>query len=297
MQNNWDDLRLFLAVARQQSLTGAGRDLRLDPATMGRRVARLEENLGTKLFRKSPRGYTLTDSGARLLERAEVAETAMRAATVDASEPTELSGQVRIGAPDGCANYLLPQVCARMSRQHPQLDLHIIALPRVFNLSRREADLAIGVSAPQSGRLLVQRITDYKLHLAASEGYLAENPPILTRADLKGHRLIGYIPDMIFDPELDYLADLDVERVPLASNSVAVQLNLLRIGGGVGVAHDFALSAAPNVRRILINEVSLTRAFYMIRHEADGDDARLSRVARALSEGLKQEVTKLEAQA
>ena len=67
---NWDDLRLFLAVAREQSLSGAGRVLRLDPATLGRRVARLEQALEVTLFVKSPQGYALTEAGAQLLEQA-----------------------------------------------------------------------------------------------------------------------------------------------------------------------------------------------------------------------------------
>jgi DNA-binding transcriptional LysR family regulator len=294
---NWDDLRLFLAVARHQSLTAAGRDLRLDPATMGRRVARLEEDLGAQLFHKSPRGYTLTDAGQRLLERAETAETVMRAALADAQgqEQEALSGQVRIGAPDGCANYVLPQVCTRIAELHPELELQIVALPRVFNLTRREADIAIGVSPPASGRLLVKRITDYKLHLAASDDYLALHGPIKDRSDLTQHRIVGYIPDMIFDRELDYLADIDIQSVALASNSVAVQLNLLRAGAGVGIVHDFALHTAPTVRRILIEDVSLKRAFYIIRHEADRDNARLSRLSQLLSDGIRQEVTTLEA--
>ena len=81
MTHNWDDLRLFLAVAREQSLSGAGKSLRLDPATLGRRVARLEKVLQVGLFVKSPQGYALTEAGAQLLERAEVAERAMRLAT------------------------------------------------------------------------------------------------------------------------------------------------------------------------------------------------------------------------
>lgn len=299
MQNNWDDLRLFLAVARHQSLTGAGRDLRLDPATMGRRVARLEGELGVQLFRKSPSGYVLTEAGSRLMARAEAAESAMRSAIagVISPEQSELSGQVRIGAPDGCANYLLPQICASIADAHPDIDLQIVALPRVFNLTRREADLAIGVSRPDAGRLLVQRATDYKLHLAASDAYLAQNEPIRGLADLTSHRMVGYIPDMIFDRELDYLASLNLERVALASNSVVVQLNLLLQSGGVGIVHDFALPATPGVRRILTDQFSLTRAFYLIRHEADRDDARLSRIGQLLVDGLRQEVARLEAQA
>lgn len=296
MQANWDDLRLFLSVAREGGLSAAGKVLRLDPATLGRRMTRLEDTTGTALFVKSPQGYALTDAGTELLSRAEAAESAMRAATASLpAQDAQLSGQIRIGAPDGCANYILPQVCVALSRQHPDLDIQIVALPRVFNLSRREADLAIGVSAPTAGRLTVQKITDYALHLAAADSYLNSAPPIETADDLKGHRVVGYIPDMIFDRELDYLADIGLARVPLASNSVSVQLNLLRQGGGVGVVHDFALPAAPNLRRILTRDISLRRAFYMIRHEVDRKNSKLSRFAEDLSAGLRHEVARLEA--
>ncbi len=298
MLGNWDDLRLFLAVAREQSLSGAGKVLRLDPATLGRRMARVEKGLGVTLFVKSPTGYALTDAGAQLLARAEAAEQAMRVATAEVAEPSEgLTGQIRIGAPDGCANYLLPQVCARLVAENPELDIQIVALPRVFNLSRREADMAIGVSAPTAGRLIVQKITDYRLHLAASKQYLAQSPPISGVTDLLGHRLVGYIPDMIFDRELDYLTELGMTRVPLASNSVSVQVNMIRQGGGVGIVHDFSLSATPGVTRILTKEVSLSRAFYLIRHEDDRRNQRLSRFAEGLAQGVRQEVARLEANA
>ena len=85
--------------------------------------------------------------------------------------------------------------------------MQIVALPRVFNLSRREADMAIAVSPPTAGRLTVQKLTDYHLHLAA-RATICAHPPIQTLDDLQRHRMIGYIPDMIFDTELDYLADL-----------------------------------------------------------------------------------------
>jgi DNA-binding transcriptional LysR family regulator len=293
---NWDDLRLFLAVAREQSLSGAGKILRLDPATLGRRMARVEKGLGAVLFVKSPTGYALTEAGAQLLERAEAAEQAMRVATAEVAEPSDrLRGQIRIGAPDGCANYLLPQVCARLIEANPELDIQIVALPRVFNLSRREADMAIGVSAPTAGRLVVQKITDYRLHLAASETYLDSSAPIRTTADLQGHRLVGYIPDMIFDRELDYLTELGMTRVPLASNSVSVQVNMIRQGGGVGIVHDFCLPATPGVARVLTSQVALSRAFYLIRHEDDRRNQRLSRFADELAQGVRTEVLRLEA--
>lgn len=293
--HNWDDLRLFLAVAREQSLSGAGKILRLDPATLGRRMARLETVMQVALFVKSPQGYALTQAGAQLLERAGAVEQAMRSAAVgDVAQSETLSGQIRLGAPDGCANFLLPQVCAAIGRDNPQLDIQIVALPRVFNLSRREADMAIGVSAPTAGRLMVRQVTEYRLHLAASDAYLAQHGAIDDLDALKSHPMVGYIPDMIFDRELDYLADLGNGRVALASNSVSVQVNMLRQGAGVGVVHDFSLPFAPGVRRILTDAVSLTRAFYLIRHVDDAQNLRLARFADLMAAGLRAEVARLE---
>ena len=295
MRSNWDDLRIFLAVARGDSLSGAGRVLRMDPATVGRRVARLEEALGQPLFAKSPQGYALTEAGARLMSHAEEAEQALgQGAEAVRGTGEGMSGQIRIGAPDGCANFLLPQVCAEIGAQNPDLEIQIVALPRIVNLSHREADIAIGVSAPTAGRLVVQKLTDYRLHLAASEGYLAQHPPIRTRADLKGHRFVGYIPDMIFDKELDYLADLGLERVGLASNSVSVQFHWLRQGAGLGIVHDFALPAGPGLRKVLPDDVALSRSFYLIRHADDRRLGRLNTFAQALHQGVRRELTRLE---
>lgn len=291
---DWDDMRVFLAVARLDSLSRAGRALRLDPATVGRRIARLEEGLAARLFVKSPQGYALTEGGQRLLVHAAMAEQAMAGAQ-DALTGAAggLTGQLRIGAPDGCANYLLPQVVAAICDDNPGLEVQIVALPRVFNLSRREADMAIAVSCPETGRLTVQKITDYHLHLAAQHRYL-QHKPLPDMAALRDHRLIGYIPDMIFDKELDYLAATGLDSLTLASNSVSVQLNWVRQGGGVAVVHDFALPSAPEVTRVLTDAFSLTRAFYLIRHADDQRVDRLNRLADALSNGLRREVARLE---
>ena len=125
---DWDDLRVFLAVARSESLSGAGRRLQIDPATVGRRIARLEEAVGARLFSKTPQGYALTGEGGRLLTHAERAEAAMEGAVEAVSGPEGLTGQIRIGAPDGCANYLLPQVLARICDANPGLELQVLSL-------------------------------------------------------------------------------------------------------------------------------------------------------------------------
>jgi DNA-binding transcriptional LysR family regulator len=293
---DWDDLRVFLAVARTESLSGAGKALRLDPATVGRRIMKLEEALGARLFVKSPQGYAATEAGLRLLPHAEAAEQAVQAAADDLRGGAGgLSGQVRIGAPDGCANYLLPQVVAAICDENPGLEVQIVALPRVINLSKREADMVIAVSPPSAGRLTVQRLTDYHLHLAASRAYLERHGTPQRREDLPPHRIVGYIPDMIFDKELDYLAEIGVGEVRLASNSVPVQLNWLRHGAGIGMVHDFAMPAAPELVKVLPLEVSLTRAFWLIRHADDRRVDRMNRFADLLAQGLRREVLRLEA--
>lgn len=286
----WDDIRVFLAVARAESLSRAAPVLRMDAATVGRRIARLEAELGAALFVKSPQGYALTDLGARMRDHAMEAEAALSLARDEAQgDQTSLTGQIRIGAPDGAANYLLPQVCAAIGAENPDLEIQILALPRVVNLSKREADMALTVSPPQAGRLNVQKVSDYRLHLAAPK-----EAKINSHDDLKGWPMVGYIPDMIFDKELDYLGDLGAEGVQLASNSVAVQAMALRHGGGIGIVHDFALPFAPELKRVLTDQISLRRSFYLVRHRSDATSERLTRFAAALSAGLKAEIARLE---
>lgn len=290
---DWDDLRIFLGIARAGSLAEAARTLRLDPATLGRRAARLEQRAGAALFLKSPRGYALTDAGQRLLPHAAGMEERARAGLAALAQDERLRGRIRIGAPDGLANHVLPAVLTAMRRLHPELSLELVALPRVLDLGRREADLAITVSAPTAERLMVRKLCDYRLGLAAHVDYLARHPAIEGRADLRGHAIVGYIPDMIFDADLDYLGEVGAAAPGLASNSAAVQLGVIRAGGGVGVVHDFMLPAAPDLRRVLPRAVRLTRSFHLCRHR-DADGALIRRTAALLADGVRQEIDRLE---
>ena len=296
MALDWDDLRVFLAVARAESLSAAGKILKRDPATVGRRIAGLENLVGVPLFTKSPQGYALTEAGTRLMSHAEQVEQSVALGLDDLVGDTGgLSGQVRIGATDGCASYILPQVCAAISREHPDLELQIVALPRVINLSKREADLAITVSPAQAGRVKIEKITDYYLHLAASKDYLARHGPIRDLSDLKKHAFVGYIQDLIFYAELDFLRELGVDRVSLASNLVSVQLGCLKQSGGIGVVHDFILPFATDLTRVLPRTIEFKRSFYLLRHADDSKVERLNRVAELLTRGIRNEVPRLEA--
>ncbi len=281
---NWDDYRYFLAVARCGRLTEAGKQLSVDHATVGRRVKALEASLGANLFDRSPQGYQLTDAGQRLVDIAETMETSVIESAAEVGGKGQvLSGAVRIGAPEGAAAYLIAEAATEICRAHPLLELQIVALPRTFSLSKREADIAIAVSAPDSGRLKYRRIADYTLHLYATRAYLERHPDINSVADLKKVRGIGYVPEFIYDKELDYMPLISPTIKPhLTSTSVHVQLEATLADGGLCVLHDFMAAQHPTLVRVLPEEVSFTRAFWFIVHE---DYARLERI-RVVSEGI-----------
>lgn len=281
---NWDDFRYFLAVARNGRLTEAGKQLGVDHATAGRRVKSLEIALGANLFDRSPQGYRLTDAGQQLLNSAESMETSVIAASADIGGRGKIiSGTVRVGAPEGAAAYLLADVAADLCRSHPQLELQIVAMPRTFSLSKREADIAIAVSAPTTGRLKYRKISDYTLHLYATRNYLARHPDINTVADLKKVRGIGYVPEFIYDKELDYIPLVSPDIKPhLTSTSVHVQLEATLADGGVCILHDFMAAQYEQLTKVLPEKISFTRAFWFIVHE---DYARLERI-RVVSDAI-----------
>ena len=146
----WDDLRVFLAVARQSRLhERRARRWGSIPRRSGGGSTALEEALGAKLFDRSPQGYALTEAGRSLVAHAQAMESQAAAATEEVGGHSDrLSGTVRIGAPDGVSNYLLIDACDALSRDNPELQVQAVALPRMFSLSKREADLAITVSPP-----------------------------------------------------------------------------------------------------------------------------------------------------
>jgi DNA-binding transcriptional LysR family regulator len=108
--------------------------------------------------------------------------------------------------------------------------------------------------------------------------------------------MIGYIPDMIFDRELDYLAETGMEWAQLTSNSVSVQMQAIRVGAGLGIVHDFAIPFCPGVRRVLTGQVALRRGFWLIRHADDRRSQRMNRLADVLAQGIRAEVARLQAQ-
>lgn len=285
----WDDLKVFLAVARHSRLLSAGRALGLDPATVGRRITGLEDALGAKLFDRSPQGYALTETGRTLVAHAQAMESVASAAAEDVGgQADRLSGTVRIGAPDGVSNYLLTDACDALSRDNPDLQVQVVALPRMFSLSKREADLAITVSPPSAGRLTVRKIADYRLRLYGHRDLLAGIGSVRSIDDLAAVRGIGYISDMIFDKELDYYALLGRESEPaLTSNSLIMQLRWCLKGAGLCILPDFVAREHAGLQVILADEIGLMRAFYLVRHQDDARVARINRMAEVIVDWMR----------
>lgn len=289
---NWDDYRHFLAVARTGRLSQAGLALGVDHATVGRRVKALETALGANLFDRSPQGYRLTDAGHRLVDIAEAMESgAIHAQAEIGGKDKVISGVVRVGAPEGVASYVLTDIAIELCRLHPQLELQIVALPRTFSLSKREADIAIAVSAPTSGRLKYRKIADYTLHLYGTRDYLSRFPPVERIEDLKRMRGIAYVPDLIYDKELDYIPLVGPDIRPhLTSTSVHVQLEAALRDGGVCILHDFMAAQYPQLERVLPGKISFTRSFWFIVHEDYAKLERIRVVSDAIVEGIRRKL-------
>jgi len=260
---DWNDLRIFIAAARAGSLGLAGQRLGVDPATVGRRVARLESALRSTLLVRSPAGLELTAAGAQLLDKALEAEAAMEAAA-RVTEPDRIAGTVRISTAEGFGSAVLAPALPELTRSRPGLRVELAAHAGFLSPSRREVDMAITLSAPAAHRLVVEPLTRYQLALYASPDYLEQQGPLSALADLPARQLVGYVDDLLYAPELRYLEEIwPGLRPTLASSSIQAQRAMIAAGGGVGVLPCFL---AEGLVRVLPDEVLLERRFWLSTH-------------------------------
>lgn len=274
---DWDDLRFFLAVARAGRLTVAARRLGADHATVSRRISALEGALKAKLFERRPQGYALTEHGERLLAKAETMETqALAVSSEIGGADLALSGTVRIGTPDGFGTMFLAPRTAGFAAQYPDLEIQIVAMPRLLSLSKREADVAVSLAPPKEGKIVARKLTDYRLGLYAAAEYLKKRPAIGAPEDLHAHEMIGYIDDLIFAPELDYLDEVCKGLRPrLQSSNLMAQMRAALAGAGICVLPHFMASLDPHLIPVLPDRVGIVRSFYLIVHSDLKDVARI----------------------
>ena len=224
----------------------------------------------------------------QLLLTAEAMESAsMLAAAEVGGRQDELSGAVRIGMPEGAASHLAPAAVADLVESYPRLEIQIVALPRTFSLSQREADFAIVVTPPAAGRLRIRKIADYRLQLYGAAELLGDHPP-RTPDELRRWRLVGYVPDLIFDKGLDYLSEIPGAPTPaVASTSLLVQLEMVAAGAGLGMLPEFMARRRPGLVPVMPEVTRITRAYWLVMHQDTAELARIRRVARAFADAMR----------
>lgn len=167
----WDDARVFLAIARAGTLSGAAARMGAGLATVSRRIERLEVALGLTLFSRHQSGYRLTDDGAALLERAEALEEAAAAFAEGSAAQSAVAGRVRLATAEMLANEVVIPALPGLLRRYPDLTLEIVTDVSAVNLHRREADLAVRMVKPERGNVTVRRLGGVGFGLYASRGY------------------------------------------------------------------------------------------------------------------------------
>ena len=275
---DWSDLQVFLAIARAGQITRAGAALGIDPTTTSRRLRRLEARLGAALFEQTREGQVLTEAGEALMVKVE----AMAQAAMTIEEPSlpggtgQLTGTLRISASEGFGSWFLAAHVPDFVRAHPALTLDLVANSGFLSLSKREADIAVMLSRPKAGPVIARKLSDYSLRLYASRAYLDHAGLPQAPTDLlKGFSLVGYIPDLLYAPELRYLDELQTGLAPtLRSSSINAQHHLIAAGAGVGVLPCF-MGDADGALVPVLPERRITRSFWLVTHK---DTHQLARV-------------------
>jgi len=287
---DWDDVRLFLAVARSGQLLAASRRLGINHATLGRRMTALEHALGTRLLVRRTNGCELTAEGEVYLAAAERMEAEMLAAQAATGQiDTSVAGTVRLGAPDGFGVSFLAARLGRLMQQHPQLKVQLVPVPRSFSLSQREADVAITIERPEQGRLISSKLTDYTLGLYASRAHVKTHGTPCGLEDLRHHPRIGYVEDLIFSPSLNFTGEVMRDWDAMLEVSSAIgQTEAVRSGAGIGILHDYIARQYPELVRIL-PDVVIRRAYWTTYHESSRDLMRIKTLVRYLNDIVHEE--------
>ncbi|EPE99782.1 LysR family transcriptional regulator [Rhizobium grahamii] len=282
---NWDDVRIFLAVARTGQILAASKRLGLNHATLSRRLTSLEEALKSRLFVRRTNGCELTAEGEVFLASAERMETEMLSVQANLGRTdTAIAGSVRVGAPDGFGVSFLAPRMGRLIERHPELKIQLVPVPRSFSLSQREADIAITLERPEQGRLVSAKLTDYTLGLYASRSYAELSGLPADAEQLKQHRRIGYVEDLIFSQSLNFTGEVMRNwNARFEISSATGQTEAVLSGAGIGILHDYIARQHSALVRIL-PDISIRRAYWTTFHESARELVRVRTVSDFLQE-------------
>ena len=238
---NWDDLQVFLAVARTGRLSAAARRLQVEHTTISRRLAVLEAELGVPLFYRTATGCLLTAHGQNVLSNAEAMERAAISVTARAREGSAIAGRVRIALPPEFASHWLAPQLAAFRSEHPQIELQILVGTRQRDLSRGEAELAVQSPRPRQQSVVAVRLGRSTAALYGLKA--AGHGSVRIDSSYAGKPL----PLLMYLPAFHILQDakwfqpvLTIATVVVETNSMDALLAAIRAGVGFGFCPDLS---------------------------------------------------------
>jgi DNA-binding transcriptional LysR family regulator len=257
---DWEDLRHFYALSRLGTLSAAARALDVEHATVARRVAHLEEKIGTKLVDRRGRRLSLTAEGQQIAAiAARMSEDAVAIERAALNADHRHAGTVRVSAPPAFATAVLVERFVRLRQLHPGINVVVIGETRYASLGRREADIAVRLTRPEQGDLTITKIGEIGFNLYADPAYLAA-----TRE--QDWTFVGYEETMASSPQERQLAEIvGSRRVAIRASTLEFQLAAVKAGAGVALLPDF-MAANQNLTKLPLPTDPLTRELWLVVH-------------------------------
>jgi DNA-binding transcriptional LysR family regulator len=274
---DWEDLRHFVTLAREGSLSAAARVLGVDHATVARRVAALEAETGMKLVDRRARSYALTETGRRVAATAAPMEDAAFAVerAAQAAKPG-LRGDVAISSPPSFTNALIAPQLFHLRQRHPGIRLTLIGEKRTASLNRREADIAVRLTRSTETGLIARKVGRFGFSLYGSPQYLKETPP-------SAFAFVAYDKSMDDSPQQAWLKTTAAGReIVLYSSDLENQAAAARSGVGLVALPHFVGDPDPRLQRYEVDSAAPHRDVWLIVHR----DLRNAPVVRAVLEFL-----------
>ncbi len=245
---DWDDIRYFLAVARGGSVRAAAERLGVNHATVLRRIAQLERRLGARLFERLPSGYRMTAAGEEVLGLAEQMEAS--SAQLEArvlGRDQGIGGLLRVTMAPTIATHLLMPDLAAFAQAHPAVEMSVLSLDELVNLTMREAEVAI--------RVVYDRMT-LPPNLHGLEGPELFGGVYLSRGLLadwtagKIDRVRWIVKDNVGLPDWAHQGDVASAEVPFRTTNADAQIVAVRHGLGMTTLPCFVGDADPLLARV-----------------------------------------------
>jgi DNA-binding transcriptional LysR family regulator len=286
---DWEDVRVFLAVAEAGSLSGAARSLGVNHATIARRLARFDQDLGAPgLLEKRPEGYVLTSAGQAVLEEARAMEAAALAIGRRAEAGEAIAGLVRVSTLASFAEHMLASPLARLTGSHPALEIELVGEDRNISIARGDADLALRFGRPTRGESVTRRVgtVDYGLYAA---------PDYLDRTAEAEWRFIGYSEELeLVAPGARRVAELAAGRgVSLRLSTMGAQREAAAAGGGVALLPRYLAGEDVRLRLAAVDSPAWSQPVWLLMRRDVARVGRVRLVADALIAALEQESRRL----